>query len=134
MLIHITPRTLDNAWPLAEPMLREAVGLNQGEALLDQVRMQVAFSFAHLLLWQEQGHYTGAGVVEVVQFPNVRVAYLTYLGGRAIVNVEVLDAVKAWCREQGASEIRGFCGSEAHVRLYERVGCEEIYRVMRVKL
>jgi hypothetical protein len=134
MLIQIDRKYVDAAWPIAAPMLAPAVALNQGETTLDQLRAQVAFGAATLLVWQENDVPTGAGVIHMEQYPNLRVAHFSYFGGRGLVNPRVFEEVKTWCRSQGATELRGYCRDEAHARLYRRAGCDEIYRVMRSTL
>lgn len=133
MLIHVQRKYLDQAWPTAEGLLSVAIGCNHGEATLDQVKSQIAYGGADLLLWYEGEACLGAAVIEFVQHPNVRVAHISYIGGRGIVRDDVFAELSNWCRQQGASEIRALC-DESHARLFERTGFYEIYRMVKVAL
>ena len=132
-LLHVNRKFIDQAWPTAESLLSVAIGCNHGEATLDQVKAQCAFGAAELLLWYEGEACTGVAVIEFVQHPNLRVAHISYIGGRGIVNADVFSEVQTWCRQQGASEIRALC-DESHARLFERTGFYEIYRMVKVAL
>lgn len=132
-LVAIDRRYIDQAWPFVVDMLKPAVECNHGEATLEQVRSQIAYGDASLLVWQEDQTPTGAAVVEFVQHPNMRVAHISYIGGRSIVRQDVFNQVKEWCRSQGASEVRALC-DEAHARLFGRTGFTEIYRLVKVTL
>ena len=133
MLIHIAPKFLDEVWPQVEPLLLPAVASNRDEATLAQVKMQLAYGQADLLLWEVDAVLLGAGVVEFVQHPNKRVAHVSYAGGRQLMTPVMFAAVKAWCRQQGASEIRALCGA-AQARLFRRLGYEPIYSMIGVAL
>ena len=136
MLLQVDKAKMDLAWPLAENLLRPALDCNHGEATLDQVRAQLAYGSATLLLWANDGDesaVTGAAVVEFIQHPNKRIAHLSYIGGKSIVTPEVFSVVASWCRDQGASEVRALC-DVAHARLFARTGFSEIYRMVKVSL
>lgn len=132
-LIHIHSQYVDAVWPQVAHLLKPALDCNKGEATLDQVRMQVAQGQAHLLVAQESDEVVGAGIIEFVQHPNRRVAHVSYIGGRHLVNANVHEELKQWCRSHGASEVRALC-DEAHTQLFSRVGYEEIYTMVRITL
>lgn len=134
MLTQISPKQLDGLWPQIAELLAPALACNRGEATLSQVRMQLAYGHAHLLAWSESDPLKGGvAVIEFVQHPNRRIAHISYIGGRGIVRAEVFEHVKAWCKQQGASEIRALC-DDAHARLFARQGMTDIYRMVGVAL
>ena len=133
MLMIIDPRFTDQVWPAVAPLLEPAVNQNHGDATLDQLKRDVAFGVETLVVCQEDDVVMGAATVKLVQLPNKRVAYMTYAGGVGIVTPEVVGEVGQWCKSQGASELRASCG-ESRARLYQRVGFEEMNRVVRVQL
>lgn len=124
---------VDQFWDIAKPMLEAAIAKNHGEATIDQLKMQVSSKAAHLVLSETDGIFSGAAVIEFEQQPNIRIAHISYLGGKGIITDEAAMQLGEWCKSMGASELRAFCG-ESQARLFGRVGYQEIYRVMRLPL
>lgn len=134
MNLQLVPLThIDAVWKSVKPLLEKAVIKNHGEASLDQVKMQLSQGDAHLIIASENDTLGGAAVIEFVQHPNVRVAHVSYAGGKGIITEEVMAQLGSWAKSMGASELRTLCG-ESQARLFSRVGYHEIYRMMKVAL
>jgi hypothetical protein len=131
MLTHIDRRYLDQVWPAVAPMLAQAVEKNQGEGDLSQLRAQIAYGGAELLVWSVDDEVRGAVTVEFKQYPNYRAAHIAYMGGEH--HAEYLDEFKAWARVQGASVLECLCGA-SHERLFHRYGWQTTYTMMRQSL
>lgn len=129
MLTHINPIHLDTVWPDVAPLLAEAIAKNHGEATLDQVRMQIAYGSAELLVHEQDA--TSIAVVEFKQHPNYRVAHVSYMAGAA--SEDFWLAFKRWAAASGASQVECLCGP-GEERLFARYGMETAYRLMRASL
>lgn len=130
MLTHIDRRYLDQVWPSVAPMLAQAVEKNHGENDLAQLRAQIAFGGAHLLIW-EAGEERTAVTVEFKQYANYRTAWVSYMAG--VLTPEAFLAFAAWARDKGASKIECLAG-ESQARLFTKQGFREAYRLMRYEL
>ena len=132
-LIHVDPRFLDRVWPLAAQMLQPAVDEARGEITIDQLELLIRRGESNLLRWEEVGEITGAVAVEFHNFPSMRVAHVSFLGGKGVVDEKHFSALKEWCVSQGASEMRAWC-AEAQAKLFQSIGFVEQYRIVGVKL
>lgn len=136
MNIQLVPHThIDIVWPVVGPMLAKACTekASCGEFTTDQVRMAIVEKHRHLFIAVEDEKIEGAATVEFINYPNMRAAFIGSLGGKGIVTEQMFNAVKEWCKEMGASEIRAYVkGPQA--RLYSRVGMEPIYYVVGAKI
>lgn len=130
MLTHIDRRYLDAVWPTVAPVLQRAVEKNHGENDMAQLRAQIAFGGAHLLVW-EAGEERTAVVAEFKQYANYRTAWVSYMSGA--LTAEALLAFATWARDMGASKIECLAG-EAQARLFTKHGFHEAYRLMRYEL
>lgn len=131
MLTHIDRRYLDQVWPAVAPILAQAVEKNQGEGDLSQLRAQIAYGGAELLVWSVDDEVRGAVTVEFKQYPNYRAAHIAYMGGEHYA--EYLDEFKQWAHQQGASVLECLCGP-SQARLFAQQGFTEAYRHMRMSV
>lgn len=129
MLTHIDPRYLDKIWPQVDKLLSSAISKNKGESDLSQLRAQIAYGGAQLLVWQEDDELSVA-TVEFKQYPNYRSAHVSYLAGKT--GEEFWKAFKEWAGQHGASYVECLCGP-AEARLYGRFGMTAEYTMMRAK-
>jgi hypothetical protein len=84
--------------------------------------MQLINGSQTLLVAVEDEKVIGAATIQVSSFPNHRVATMTTVGGRCVVDEETFNQVIAWAKAQGATKIRAYA-SGARVRLYrQKVG------------
>lgn len=128
---HIDPIYLDTVWPHVEALLFSAVAKAHGEVDISQLRAEIGRGDVCLVVWEEGGQVISAGTVTFINYPNYRVAYVSFLSGR--FSAESFEALKAWCRSLGASKIQCWT-DDAIARLYERYGAVKAYNVMRFDL
>ncbi len=131
MLIHINPHYLDRVWPEVETLLAQAIAKNKGESDLSQLRAQIAYGGAHLLVWQEGNSVVSVVTVEFKQYPNFRSAHVAYMAGST--SDDFWQAFKDWARTSGASNVECLCG-EGEERLFHRYGMHTEYHMMRAAL
>jgi hypothetical protein len=130
-LIHIDPIHLDSVWPHVEALLSAAVAKAHGEVDISQLRAQIVRGDAELLVWEMDGQVQSAGTVNFINYPNYRVAYVSFLSGK--FTAESFGSLQEWCRRLGASMIQCWT-DDAIARLYQRYGFKKAYNVMRIDL
>lgn len=133
-LYHIQPAELPRVWAEAAPLLNKAIVLDPGSPTLEQVEHFIRTGRFHLLMWEEPGEgYTGAVVVEFIDYPRMRVANVDLMGGKGIVREHVFEAAKQWMRLFGATKAQCWCRKEL-VPMYEKMGLTNTHHVMRTDL
>ena len=131
ILTHINPAFLDTVWPDVSQLLGTAIAKNHGEADLGQVRAQIAFGGAQLLVWEGDHPVESVCVVEFKQHANFRSALVAYLAGKT--SEEFWSEFKGWAKQHGASQVECLC-DRGQEKIFHRYGMETVYRLMRIRL
>ena len=122
------------AWPLVERYLADAVAWGGGDYDLEQVKVYLSQGSWNLLVAvDEQGAVQGAATVSFLNYPNDRIAFVTFIGGKLISNKETFGQFKDLLKANGATKIQG-AAREAIARLWSRYGFEERYRIVETKI
>ena len=69
-------------WYLAEPLLQKALDKGSGEFTAEQLKLLVAQGQQQLLLLMKDDRCICALTVQWIMYPNDRVCYITYIGGK----------------------------------------------------
>lgn len=131
---HIPQQFVAQSWPLVEEFIAAAEKFNGGDHSIDHIKTYL--SLGHWILVaavDEDGVAHGAATLSFSQYPNDRVAFITYMGGNMITNVEVLDQLKTVVSGMGATKIQGAV-RPSMARLCQKCGFEERYVVVEVKI
>lgn len=120
-------------WKLAEPLLQLALDKGNGEFTADQLKLLVIQGQQQLLVLMDEDKCHCAFTVQWINFPNERVAYVTYMGGR---NTKAgFEDFKVWVKSHGGTCIQGSTKYESIVKLFNRLyGYEKKYSLMELKL
>lgn len=135
-LTEIDPRFLDAVWPKVEALVESALqagSVQPPDMTADQLRYQLVRGESRLLIAHNEDDISGVGIVEMISYPQRRVALISVMAGRGIVNEAVRGLLEDWCRANGAVEIRGWADT-ARARLYEKAGFRPTCHVMRYAL
>jgi hypothetical protein len=81
----------------------------------------------------DEGAIHGAATVSFLNYPNDRVAFITFIGGKLISNKDTFEQFKNLLKANGATKIQG-AAREAIARLWSRYGFEERYRIVETKI
>lgn len=132
--LFVVPTThIHQFWHLAEKHLQRAIETGNGEFTIDQLRQFVAQGQSDLLLiMDEDKNCHGALTVQWINYPNDKVAYVTYLGGRQIF--KCWEQFLTWTNNNGATKIQCSTGHEQLIRLYQRYKFKPKYTLMEYKL
>ena len=134
MKLYIVPTIqVQRFWHLAEPLLQKALDKGNGEFTADQLKLLVTQGQQQLLLVMKDEICYVALTVQWVNFPNDRVAYITYIGGK---NTKAgFEQFKQWVKENGGTSIQGSTKYESIAKLWNRLyGYEKKYTLMELKL
>ena len=134
LIRHVPVQYVNQAWPLVEQYLAEAVQYGGDDYTLDQVKVYVATGQWLLVVASDQtGAVKGAATVCFINYPNDRVAFVTFIGGRLISNQDTFKQFKDLLKANGATKIQG-AAREAIARLWSRYGFKERYIIVETKI
>ena len=120
-------------WPMVKDFIEDAVKQSKGDYTLDHVQSLVSSGAWTLVVGVEDDIIHGAATISVSNRPAHRVAFITTLGGKLVINDETFEQVKAIAFSMGATVLE--CAArESMTRLLGRYGFEEKYRIVGVKL
>lgn len=121
-------------WDLASPHLQKAIDESNGEFTIDQLRQFVSQGQSDLLLIMDDKKVCHcAFTVQWIAYPNDRVAYITYLGGRT--NPVAWEQFVIWVKNNGGTKIQGSTNKESIVRLWRiKWEMKPKYTLMELKL
>ena len=134
MKLYVVPtHQVQRFWHLAEPLLQKAIEKGNGEFTTGQLKLLVTQGQQQLLLVMKEEICYVALTVQFINYPNDRIAYITYIGGK---NTKAgFEQFKQWAKEQGCTAIQGSTKYESIARLWNRLyGYQKKYQLMELKL
>ena len=137
MKLYIVPTThVQQYWHLAEPLLQLALDKGNNEFTADQLKLMITQGQQQLLLLMKDTYRDKcvcALTVQWIMYPNDRVCYITYIGGKN--TKEGFEQFKNWARSNGGTCIQGSTKYESIVKLFNRLyGYKKKYTLMELKL
>lgn len=131
---HVALQHVHQTWPLIEHFIAEAQKFAGDDYTLDQIKMFVAQGqWVLVVAVDEEGKLHGAGTVNFSNYPNDRIAFITFIGGRLIVGQESLRQLKAIVQQMGATKIQAAV-RPSMVKLLSRTGFKERYTIVETKI
>lgn len=132
----VSTQNVNQALPLVEAFLKSAeekVGV--AEYSVEHIKVYLTAGQWLLLVAADEkdGSLHGAATVNFINYPNDRVAYITSLGGKSIVNPEVFAQLVNVLKGYGATKVQ-CAAQESAARLYERVGFETKYSILEISI
>lgn len=116
----VAPVNIYQIWDKIEPYFIAAEAEGTGDCTTSQLKLQLISGVVSLLVAvNEEQIIQGAASIVLQNLPNHRVAVITALGGKGIVNEEVFEQVVVWAKSQGATKIRAWA-KDSQVRLYRQ--------------
>ena len=134
MKLYVVPTNqVQRFWYLAEPLLQKALDKGNNEFTADQLKLLVTQGQQQLLLVMKEDKCYVAVTVQFINYPNDRVAYITYIGGK---NTRAgFEQFKQWAKEQGCTAIQGSTKYDSIARLWNRLyGYKTKYQLMELKI
>ena len=134
MKLYVVPTNqVQRFWYLAEPLLQKALDKGNGEFVSGQLKLLLTQGQQQLLLLMKEDKCYVALTVQWINYPNDRVAYITYIGGK---NTKAgFEQFKTWVKQNGGTAIQGSTKFESIARLWNKLyGYEKKYTLMELKL
>jgi len=134
MKLYVVPTNqVQRFWYLAEPLLQKALEKGNGEFTAEQLKLLVTQGQQQLLLVMKDEICYVALTVQWINYPNDRVAYITYIGGK---NTKAgMEQFKQWVKHNGGTSIQGSTKFESITKLWNRLyGFNKKYQLMELKI
>ena len=129
---HVDTAYIHQTWPLVEDFIKWALDY-QTDYTLEHVKTFLSNGSWMLIVAADDSGIRGAAVVNFVNRPNDRVAFIVAMGGKLISSKETFADFSALLKAFGATYIEG-AARESIARLWTRYGLEEKYRIVGVKI
>ena len=121
-------------WPQIEQYVESAIEHCHGEYTIDQIKLLVCMGqWLLLVAVDEEGKIHGAATVSFINYPNDRVAFITFIGGKLISNQDTFQQMSNILKSNGATKVQGMA-RPAIARLWKRYGFEERSTLVEVRI
>lgn len=121
-------------WPQCEKYVAEAMPYGNGDYTLDQIKMYVCTGqWSLIVIIDDDNVIHGALTVSYLNYPNDRIAFVTFIGGKHITNDDTFKQVCDILRANGATKTQCMARPSA-ARLWQRCGYEERSTLLEMKL
>ena len=125
---------IHQVWDLVKPFLEKGLVRSGGEYTAEQLKVFLVTGMQRLVVAVEDDVIKGAASIEFINYPNERVAFVTAVGGRMLATKEVWEQFEAWCKQNGATMVRG-AAFESVARLWKKAfDVEQRYVIVEKKL
>jgi len=112
-------------WPLVEAHIQSAMDHGQGDYTIDQVKLLVCMGqWLLMVAMDEDKQIHGAATASFMNYPNDRVGFITFMGGRLITSQETFKQMCDILKQRGATKVQG-TSRPAVVRLWKKYGFYE---------
>jgi hypothetical protein len=115
----VAPTYIHQLWDKVEPYFEAAELEGTGDCTTSQLKLQLISGAQTLLVATEGAEIHGAASLSVQMQPNHRIAVITAMGGKGIVDEAMFEQVVAWAKTQGATKIRAWA-KDSQARLYRQ--------------
>jgi len=134
LIRHVPIQYVNQAWPLVKEYIADAVQYGGDDYTVEQVQVYLATGqWLLVVAADESGAVKGAATINFCNYPNDRVAFVTFIGGRLISNQDTFKQFKDLLKANGATKIQG-AAREAIARLWSSYGFEERYIIVETKI
>jgi hypothetical protein len=126
IVMKILPQQVYGLWDRIAELLGKAIPYAGGDYSLDQVKLYLTSGHWSLLGIFKDKELTGAIAITYMNMPNDRIAYITLIGGKNVINPDTYQQFKTILKDHNATKIQG--GARPSVaRLWRRLGFRERY-------
>ena len=126
----VSPDFVCNLWDKIEPFFDASFKYSNDDYNVDQIKMLLVNGVQKLLVAVENDNIIGASAVEFINYPNQRVLHITSMGGKALIEPDMIRQFEEWAKSQGATKIRAFA-QDAQARLYKmKMGLNTVTHVV----
>jgi hypothetical protein len=131
---YVDTKYVAQTWPMVEKHIESAMKYGQGDYTLDQVKLLVSIGqWLLMVVIDEQGVIHGAITASFINYPNDRVGFITFIGGKLIATQETFNQMKNILKANGATTIQGAVRPSV-ARLWSRFGFKHKTSLVEVKI
>lgn len=131
---HVPVQYVNQVWSMVERFISDAQAYCGDDYTVEQVKVYVSSGqWLLVVAADDEGAIHGAATVSFSNYPNDRIAFVTFIGGKLISNKNTFGQFKDLLKANGATKIQG-AAREAIARLWSRYGFEERYRIVEIKI
>jgi hypothetical protein len=127
----VAPDFINQYWNKIEPFFETSFKFSTDDYSVDQIKfLLVNGQQICLVAVEDDGSIIGASAVSISNYPNHRVLHITSMGGRALVEDDLIKQFETWAKSQGVTKIRAFA-QDAQARLYKmKMGFQSVAHVV----
>lgn len=114
----VSPDFVCTVWDKIKPFFDASFKYSNDDYNVDQTKMLLVNGVQKLLVAVEDNNIIGASAVEFINYPNQRVLHIISMGGKALIEPDMIKQFEEWAKSQGATKIRAFA-QDAQARLYK---------------
>jgi hypothetical protein len=131
----VSPNQIYQVWGIVEPMLNKAInGCEDPAYNAEHLKVLLLKECQILFVVVDAINILGAFTVEVINYPNHRVAHTTAMGGKGIFDKDTVKQYEDWARTNGIKKIRAYA-QDAQARLFKiNLGLEKVTNVVEKTL
>ena len=131
----VAPEYIHTIWDVVEPMLKTAfINFNNADYDVEHIKVLIIEQYQYLFVVVEDEKIIGAFTVEVINYPNHRVAHTTSMGGKGVFDKDTVKQYEDWAKLQGVTKIRAYA-QEAQARLFKmKLGLNAVTHVVEKTL
>jgi hypothetical protein len=108
-------------WPQVKEYIESALKFSGGEYTAEQLKVLLVRGEQTLLVVvDDENNIHGCTTVQLIDYPNFRVAFITSIGGRLISTPESFQDLVNWAKFNGATKIQG-AARESIERLWRKL-------------
>lgn len=127
----VAPDFISQYWKKIEPFFESSFKFSTDDYSVEQIKfLLVTGQQTCLVAVEDDGNIIGASAVSISNFPNHRVLHITSMGGRALIEPDLIEQFEGWARSQGVTKIRAYA-QDAQARLYRmKMGFDSVAHVV----
>mgnify|MGYP003349087335 FL=1 len=130
----VSPDFVCTVWDKIKPFFDASFKYSNDDYNVDQTKMLLVNGVQKLLIAVDDEKIIGASAVEFINYPNQRVLHIVSMGGRALIEPDMIKQFEDWAKSQGATKIRAFA-QDAQARLYKmKMGLNTVTHVVEKTL
>lgn len=131
----VAPGHIHAVWPVVRGLLNTAIiKYDHADYDVEHLKVLLIREFQVLFVVLDDNEIIGAFTVEIINYPNHRVAHTTTMGGKGVFDKATIEQYEDWCRTQGITKIRAFA-QDGQARLFKmKLGLNAVTHVVEKTL
>jgi hypothetical protein len=131
----VAPGHIHAVWPVVRGLLNTAVvNYDYADYDVEHLKVLLVKEFQVLFVVLKDEKIIGAFTVEIINYPNHRVAHTTTMGGKGLFDSNTVNQYEEWCKANGVTKIRAYA-QDAQARLFKmKLGLNAVTHVVEKTL